>query len=169
MRCLPWGEHRSYPGLMSAEKAASPAKKASKKRAAATARTMSEEHKAALAVGREQGRAVRAYLDALDLHKPKRGRRRTSESVLAQLGAVESELASAVGAARLELLQRRRDLHDELERLEHDGVDLDTLKDGFVRHGREYAERKGISYQTFREFGVPAAVLKETGIPRTRG
>ena len=131
---------------------------------------MSEEHKAALALGREQGRAVRAYLDALDLHKPKRGRKRTSESVLTQLAAVESELASAVGAARVELLQRRRDLQDEVERLEQDGgVDLDTLKEGFIRHGREYAERKGISYQTFREFGVPAAVLKEAGIPRRRG
>ena len=155
---------------MSPNKAASTAKKASAWQAASTARTMSEEHKAALAAGREQGRAVRAYLDALDLHKPKRGRKRTSERVLAQLAAVESELASAVGAGRLELLQRRRDLQDEVERLEQDGgVDLDALKDGFVRHGREYAEHKGISYQTFRDFGVPAAVLKEAGIPRTRG
>lgn len=133
------------------------------------ARKMSEEHKAALAAGREQSRAVRAYLDALDLHKPKRGRKRTSETVLRQLSQVESELASAVGAARLELLQRWSDLQAELDRLQDDGgVDLETLKEGFVRFAREYAERKGIEYQTFREFGVPASVLKDAGISRTR-
>ena len=131
---------------------------------------MSQEHKAALAAGREQGRAVRSYLDALDVHKPKRGRKRTSDTVAAQLADVESGLASAVGVARLELLQRRRDLQDELARLQQGGgMDLDALKEGFVLHGRDYAERKGITYQTFREFGVPAALLKEAGIRRTRG
>lgn len=36
---------------------------------------MSAEHKRALAVGRDEGRAVRQYLEALEAHKPKRGRR----------------------------------------------------------------------------------------------
>ena len=44
---------------------------------------MSDEHKAALAEGRNQGRAVRNYLEALDQNRPKRGRKRTTESVLA--------------------------------------------------------------------------------------
>ena len=38
-------------------------------------RGMSEAHKAALSEGRAQGRAVRRYLEALDAHKPKRGRK----------------------------------------------------------------------------------------------
>jgi hypothetical protein len=42
---------------------------------------MSDEHKAALAEGRNQGRAVRRYLEALDAHKPRRGRKRTTESM----------------------------------------------------------------------------------------
>src|SRR5689334_9539098 len=39
-------------------------------------RAMSDEHKAALAEGRAQGRAVRLYLEALEANKPKRGRKR---------------------------------------------------------------------------------------------
>ena len=36
---------------------------------------MSAEHKAALAAGRQQGITVRKYLEALEAHKPKRGRK----------------------------------------------------------------------------------------------
>ena len=153
-----------------ATRKATAVKKTTKRATKDAAKTMSDEHKAALAAGREQSRAVRAYLDALDLQKPKRGRKRTSETVLRQVRDVESELPSAVGAARLELLQRRSDLHVELDHLQNDGggVELETLKEGFVRFAQEYAERKGIDYQTFREFGVPASVLKDAGIPRTR-
>ena len=39
---------------------------------------MSAEHKAALAQGRSEGKAVRDYLDALRANKPKRGRKRTA-------------------------------------------------------------------------------------------
>jgi hypothetical protein len=53
---------------------------------------MSESHKAALAEGREQGRAVRRYLEALEAHKPKRGRKRTPESVQKRLAAIEEKL-----------------------------------------------------------------------------
>lgn len=130
---------------------------------------MSDEHKAALAAGREGSRAVRAYLDALDHTKPRRGRKRTGETVAKQLATVESKLASASGLTRLELLQRRRDLRAELGALEHDGgVNLDALKEGFVRFGKDYAMRKGIDYQTFREFGVSPTVLKDAGISRSK-
>ena len=37
---------------------------------------MSAQHKEALAVGRDEGRAVRRYLEALEAHKPRRGRKR---------------------------------------------------------------------------------------------
>src|SRR5262245_27658279 len=39
---------------------------------------MTDAHKAALAEGRNQARIVGNYLEAIDAHKPKRGRRRTS-------------------------------------------------------------------------------------------
>src|SRR5215210_5349048 len=58
-------------------------------------RTMSDEHKAALAEGRSQGRAVRRYLEALEANKPKRGRKRTPEGIQRRLAAIEERMASA--------------------------------------------------------------------------
>src|SRR5262249_3399922 len=56
---------------------------------------MTDAHKAALAQGRNEGRTVRRYLDALDANRPKRGRKRTPESVQKRLRAIDHELASA--------------------------------------------------------------------------
>ena len=42
-------------------------------------RVVTDEHKAAMAQGRTEGRTVGAYLEALDTHKPKRGRKRTAD------------------------------------------------------------------------------------------
>src|ERR1700730_18462311 len=49
---------------------------------------MSDDHKAALAVGRTEGRVVRRYLDALEANKPKRGRKRTPDSIQRRLKAI---------------------------------------------------------------------------------
>jgi hypothetical protein len=51
---------------------------------------MSVEHKQALAVGREESRAVRRYLEALEAHKPKRGRKRTAEGIQSRLRQIDS-------------------------------------------------------------------------------
>ena len=56
---------------------------------------MSDEHKAALAEGRNQGRAVRRYLEALESHKPKRGRKRTAESIQKRLTRIDLEMERA--------------------------------------------------------------------------
>ena len=42
-----------------------------------------------------QGRAVRRYLEALEAHKPKRGRKRTPESIEKRLARIEDELPDA--------------------------------------------------------------------------
>ncbi len=79
------------------------AKKAAAKKAAAVRRSMSDEHEAALAEGREQGRAVRRYLEALDQYRPKRGRKRTRQSVERRLQEVESRLGDATPLDRVHL------------------------------------------------------------------
>lgn len=129
--------------------------------------TMSDSHKAALAEGRTQGRAVRAYLEALDAHKPKRGRKRTPESMQRQLDAVNDKIATADPLSRLQLIQSRIDLEAALASSE-ETVDLTELEAGFVAAAAGYAERKGLSYAAFRELGVPAATLKAAGISRGR-
>ena len=109
---------------------------------------MSKEHKAALAEGRDQGRAVRRYLEALEANKPRRGRKRSPESM-----------------KRLHLVQERLDLQSALDASESN-VDLAQLEKDFVKSAAPYSERKSISYSAWRELGVPTHVLDKAGITR---
>lgn len=127
---------------------------------------MSESHKAALARGRAEGRAVRQYLDALRSNKPKRGRKRTPDSVKKRLDAIETELEGADPVTELLLIQERRDLEHELESM-GSGTDIEVLEDEFVDVAASYSERQGISYASWREVGVPASVLKRAGVARS--
>jgi uncharacterized protein YicC (UPF0701 family) len=129
---------------------------------------MTEEHKAALAKGREEGLAVRRYLEAIESSRPRRGRRRTPASISKRLEAIEAELAAADPLTRLHLIQQKKDLTDELER-NADTEDIAELEKQFVKVARAYGERKGISYGTWRTAGVSAAALQKAGVARTRG
>jgi hypothetical protein len=128
--------------------------------------SMTAEHKAALAVGRTEGRAVRNYLDALEAHRPKRGRKRTPDSIQKRMKAIDDALASADKLTELKLVQERMNLEVELASLGA-SENLSELEDGFVQVARSYSERQGISYAAWREVGVPAAVLKRSGISRS--
>jgi nicotinamide mononucleotide adenylyltransferase len=126
---------------------------------------MTPEHKAALAHGRALGNAVRAYLDALERNRPRRGRKRTPDSVRKRLAAIEKELPESAGTRRLEMMQERRDLNNELAVMAVK-TDMNAVEKGFVKAAKEYSESKGISYSTWREAGVPADVLRRAGITR---
>jgi hypothetical protein len=129
---------------------------------------LSPDHKAALAEGRSQGRAVRRYLEALDAHKPKRGRKRTVDSMQKRLDKIDEEFASADPLKRLQLVQERIDLQEEMETAGNK-VDLEALEREFVAAARTYSERKGISYAAWRELGVSAATLRRANIGRGAG
>lgn len=126
---------------------------------------MSADHKAKLQVGRTEGKAVRDYLEALRANKPKRGRKRTAESVASQLASVEAELVDADPVKELQLVQKRMDLEAELASM-GDTVDMAALEASFVAVAKSYSERNGISYAAWRQVGVEAAVLKSAGISR---
>lgn len=126
---------------------------------------MSAQHKEALAQGREQGRAVRRYLEAIEANRPRRGRKRTPDSIRRRLDSIEERLASADPLSRLHLVQERMDLQAELA-AGNDKVDLSALEKAFVGAAAEYGRRKGISYAAWREMGVDAAVLAQAGIVR---
>lgn len=130
-----------------------------------TKTAMTPEHKEALALGREQGRAVRRYLEALDAHRPKRGRKRTPESIQKRLQQIETQIDSADPLTRLNLVQERINLQRELASKET-AVDLSGLEAAFVSAAKGYSERKGITYAAWREAGVDAAVLKKAGVRR---
>lgn len=127
---------------------------------------MSEEHKAALAQGRRESRAIKAYLKALSARKP--GRPVTAESVQKRLASIDERIASESDPLKqLDLRQERLDAEATLKEVEAK-EDIDELERGFVEVAKSYSERKGISYTAWRQVGVPASVLKEAGIPRTR-
>lgn len=126
---------------------------------------LSAGHLEALAAGREQARAVGNYLEALELNKPRRGRRRTPESVEKRLAVLEEEIPAAEPLKRLVLIQERYDLTAELAAFEPE-LDISELESDFVAQAKAYSERKGISYAAWREIGVAPPVLKAAGISR---
>ncbi len=130
-----------------------------------TTREMTSEHKDALRAGREQGRVVRDYLEALEANKPKRGRKRTRENVERRLTEVEAELESAGPLDRLHLTQERIDLGDELARMS-EAVDISQLEDAFVEVASDYSTRRGLTFAAWREVGVDPTVLKRAGISK---
>lgn len=133
----------------------------------AATRSISAEHKVALAQGRQEGRLVRSYLESLERRAPRRGRRRTTDSIDRRLAAIEDEFPGADPLRRLKLMQERRDLTEERDRLETP-LDFDALEDAFVEVAAAYSQRQGISYDSWREIGVPTAVLARAGISRIR-
>ncbi len=127
---------------------------------------MTDEHKAALAAGRSEGRAVREYLEALRNNKPKRGRKRTPDSISKRLSAITNELVDADPVTELRLVQERLDLEAELAAAGQ-AVDVTALEAEFVKVAKDYSSRNGFSYTAWRTIGVDAAVLKRAGVARS--
>ena len=127
---------------------------------------MSKEHKEALAEGRRQSRAIKAYLSALKSRRP--GRPVTKESLQARLERVEKQIEDASDPLEsVSLAQAKLDIEDQLARMD-ESENLEALEDGFIEYAKGYSERKGISYTAWRQVGVPAAVLRKSGIKETR-
>ncbi len=114
---------------------------------------------------RLSSRPIKHYLEALETNKPRRGRKRTPESIARRLEKIDEEAVDASPVKRLELTQERMNLNAELAKMEKP-VDMTAIEDEFVAAAKAYGEHKGISYAAWREIGVPAAVLKRAGISR---
>jgi hypothetical protein len=115
------------------------------------------------ASARAQSKVIKDYLEALERNKPRRGRKRTRETVEKQLALVESQLIDADPLDRLHLIQKRIDLETELVNLKNK-VDIGELETRFVTAAKEYSERKGISYDAWHALGIPNEVLEKAGI-----
>ncbi len=112
--------------------------------------------------------AVRDYLKALEQNAPRRGRKRTAESVGRQLTALEGEMAGASVTKRLDPTQPPIELEADLDALSQaSSVDLTALEAGFATYAAAYGGRRGISYAAWREIGVSSATLKSAGIRRS--
>lgn len=126
---------------------------------------LTKDHKAAMAQGRTEGRTVRAYLEGLRASAPKRGRKRSAESVERRIAAIDDDLTTADVLRQLKLVQERRDLTAELASM-GTSVDIGALEEQFVAVAKTYSDRQHISYASWRDVGVPAAVLSRAGITR---
>lgn len=124
---------------------------------------MDADHKAKLAKGRADARAVKAYLEYLENNRPKRGRRRTEESIAARLTAIDAEIEDASPLARLNLFQEQEDLQAEIETMQQK-VDGTELRAAFVEAAARYASAKGIKRAAFRKMGIDAQTLSEAGV-----
>jgi hypothetical protein len=126
---------------------------------------LSASHKAAMSAGRTESAVVRRYLDALELNKPRRGRKRTSQSIEKRLAAIKEELDASSAFQALHLIQEQKDLEAELAAM-NQKTDVSDLEAEFAKVAKSYSERRGIGYSTWRDVGVDAAVLKAAGISR---
>ncbi len=83
-----------------------------------------------------------------------------------RLARIHEQLAAENNPLKVvELEQRRIDTENALAAATQT-VDTAALEAGFVENARAYSEPKGISYAAWRAGGVPAAVLKRSGISR---
>ena len=131
-------------------------------------KSLSPEHKAAMAEGRTEGRIIKGYLEAIRRTKPTAGRPKTADSVNNRLDKINHLLEAKLDPLkRLGLLQERIELAGELKKIEENSTDLVAeLEPEFIAVAKSYGQRKGISYAAWREFGVSASVLKAAGISR---
>lgn len=114
-------------------------------------------------VGQEgaQRRAMRVYLDTLKAPTVRRG---VTEAVLRdRLDRIES----ALEASELDSRQRLQLFHQQAllrRELSDSGVSDEEAEAAFVAVAADYGAAKGISWQAWREVGVPVSVLKAAGI-----
>lgn len=127
---------------------------------------MSEEHKAALAQGRRQSRAIKMYLEAIADRKP--GRPVTPNTLRERIASLSGRIETEPDTLKVvDMRQQRFDAERQLAGLE-EFVDMATLEAGFVAYAKAYSDRKGITYSVWRDMDVPADVLRRAGIARTR-
>lgn len=127
---------------------------------------MSKEHKEALAQGRKEARAIKAYLRAVEARGS--GRQPSKETLQSRLEKVNEKIEGADDPLKtVDLLQSKLDIEKALSRAE-DQDDFDAIEAEFIENVKSYSERKGITYTAWREFGVPAKTLRAAGVPETR-
>lgn len=115
---------------------------------------------------RHETAQVDAYLRALEVQQRKLPRgRRTREWLAQHVTEVDAQLPEATGVKRLTLIQDRLDCVAELEAYGQ-ADNIKELEAAFIKVAATYSERTGVSFQAWREVGVPASVLNEAGVPR---
>ena len=138
-------------------------KKTAKKTMAAKKSSMTNAHKQALANGRAEGRIIREYLEIVEATKPRRGRKRTPESIAKRLSAITVEMKTADPVTKVRLIQERLNLRSELAGMKSKS-EVAAAEQKFVKVAKKFSDRNEISFDAWREVGVSPTVLKKAGI-----
>ena len=108
---------------------------------------------------------MRRYLSAVEIARPGRGTKRTSDAIGNRITKVDEMLVSADPLSRVHLTQERIELHAEYVRVTNgNSPDQSQLERDFIRVVRSYGDRNGITYAAWRQCGVDADVLERAGL-----
>lgn len=126
---------------------------------------LSPEHREAIDRGRKETAIIRRYLDTLESNQPVDGRKKASPSVLEKrINKVKEEIKAATSSTkRLDLIQKKFDLEEELEKLGQI-IQQPELEAEFVKVAKSYSDRKHISMRAWEAVGVKKQILKSAGI-----
>ena len=152
--------HMAYRGNIVKARFNMPTKKQPPKKS-----NMSVAHKNALANGRNEGRIIREYLEIVEATKPRRGRRRTPESIARRLADINAELKTTDPVTKVRLIQERLNLRTELAGMKSKN-EVVAAETKFVKVAKSFSQRNDITYEAWREFGVVPTVLKRAGITK---
>lgn len=130
-------------------------------------RQVSDSQKKAMAKGRANSRIVKDYLEALSRNRPRRGRKRTPDGIRKRLDLIANEIDDATQLAKLDMIQERINLEAKLNQLLA-VEDITDKQKAFVSVAKEYSESRSITWAAWREMGVPAEVLDEAGLTRSK-
>jgi len=101
----------------------------------------------------QENHAVEAYLTYLTT-----GELPAPPNIDTKLEVLDTKIANESRMyMKVQLIQERRDLTAPT-------VTAESVIDGFVKYAGTFTERHHIAYVTWREMGVPAAVLKRAGL-----
>ena len=137
--------------------------KKTQKKMAAKKSSMTNAHKQALANGRAEGRIIREYLEIVEATKPRRGRKRTPESITKRLSVINSEMKTADPVTKVRLIQERLNLRSELAGMKSK-TEVAAAEQKFVKVAKKFSDRNDITFDAWREVGVSPGVLKKAGI-----
>ena len=107
---------------------------------------MSASHKKALANGRTEGHVIRDYLEVVEAIKPRRGRRRTPESIAKRLVAISAEMKLTDPVTKVRLMQERLNLRSELAGMKNK-TEVAVTEAKFVKVALSFSERNEITYE----------------------
>lgn len=113
--------------------------------------------------GRRLSTPVRRYLDLIESSD----RPGTPATLAARVAALDAKIAAASSLARLELIQQRLEVQARAEAAARFAETAAEVEAEFVAVVAEFSARRRISWEAWRQAGVPAAVLRRGGLTRS--